>query len=189
MKEKKICELYRSGISMRKIGEVYNSNHKIISRILKQNGIETRKPLNLRGKKKYSNNKDRSYNNMATHLRFDVSSQWLMQFDDFEKLKLLNDAITNRSGRWAEDTKWYKSYIVRFYDDQRFNKIYLGWIKSDFHKYKKPSIDHIIPKAKGGTNSLPNLQFLTWFENRCKNDISQKEWDKMKENIKEYFYG
>lgn len=35
-------------------------------------------------------------------------------------------------------------------------------------KYKKPSVDHIIPKAKGGTNAIENLQFLSWFENRCK---------------------
>lgn len=51
----------------------------------------------------------------------------------------------------------------------------------------KPSLDHITPKAKGGTNELDNLQFLTWFENRCKNDMSQEDWDKMKSNILEYF--
>lgn len=48
-------------------------------------------------------------------------------------------------------------------------------------------IDHIIPKAKGGTNSLDNLQFLSWFENRCKNDMSQEEWKVLKSNIQEYF--
>ena len=48
------------------------------------------------------------------------------------------------------------------------------------------SIDHIIPKAKGGTNLLSNLQFLSWFENRCKNDMTQDEWNTLKLNIKEY---
>ena len=43
-----------------------------------------------------------------------------------------------------------------------------------------------MPKAKGGTNDLENLQFLSWFENRCKNDMTQKEWNILKSNIGEY---
>ena len=39
---------------------------------------------------------------------------------------------------------------------------------------------------KGGTNNINNLQVLTWFENRCKNDMTQKEWDNMKERIGDY---
>lgn len=42
-------------------------------------------------------------------------------------------------------------------------------------------------QVKGGTNALDNLQFLSWFENRCKNDMSQEEWDNLKSNIEEYF--
>lgn len=53
--------------------------------------------------------------------------------------------------------------------------------------YKRPSLDHIVPKAKGGTNDLENLQFLSWFENRCKNDMTQLEWDEIKKNINKYF--
>ena len=149
--------------------------------------IQTRKPLNMRGKKKFECDAERAYNNMATHIRFDVDIEFLMRFKDFEKLKLLNDAITNRSGRWDVDTEWYKEYLDNFYHDESFNKIYNIWVKSDFEKYKKPSIDHIVPKSKGGTNDLNNLQFLSWFENRCKNDMAQGEWDILKLNIGEYF--
>ncbi len=109
------------------------------------------------------------------------------KFLDRTGLKLLNDVITNRSGRWDVSTDWYKRYIERFYNDRQFNNIYAVWINSGKLKYKKPSIDHIIPKAKGGTNSLDNLQFLSWFENRCKNDMWQEEWDVLKSNIQEYF--
>lgn len=182
-----IVELYKKGDSMRSIANKLGTNHKLISRVLKKNGIQTRKPKNLRGVKKFNCDIERSYNNMATHLRFDVSAGWLMQFKDFDKLKLLNDAITNRSGRWEVSTVWYKSYIERFYDDDQFNRIYEIWINSGKEKYKKPSIDHIVPKSKGGTNDIENLQFLSWFENRCKNDMTQTEWNNLKLNIQEYF--
>ena len=179
-------ELYLSGESMRSIAVKLDTNHKLISRILKRNGVTTRAPKNLRGVKKFDCDIKRNYNNMATHLRFNVSIEWLMQFDDFSKLKLLNDVITNRSGRWEVSTEWYKCYIEKFYNNEQFNNIYAAWVDSSKVKYKKPSLDHVTPKAKGGTNSLDNLQFLTWFENRCKNDMTQIEWDNLKLNMKDY---
>lgn len=182
-----VCKMYKDGRSMRQIALEFNTNHKLISRILKGKSIQTRTPKNLRGKKKFDCDNERLYNNMATHLRFDVDYKWLMRFKDFNKLKLLNDAITDRGGRWNVDTEWYKNYIVKFYNDKQFNIIYSKWIDSNYESYKKPSIDHIIPKTKGGTNNLNNLQFLSWFENRCKNDMSQEEWDNLKFNIEEYF--
>lgn len=51
----------------------------------------------------------------------------------------------------------------------------------------QPSIDHINPKANWWDNNLDNLQFLTWFENRCKNDMNQEEWNLLKNNIDKYF--
>ena len=182
-----IVELYKKGNSMRTIAKKMDTNHKVISRVLKENDVQTRKPKNLRGVKKFNCDIERNYNNMATHLRFDVSVEWLMQFTDFNKLKILNDVITNRSGRWEVSSAWYKRYIERFYDDDQFNRIYERWINSGKEKYKKPSLDHIIPKAKGGTNDIENLQFLSWFENRCKNDMSQSDWNELKSKLKEYF--
>lgn len=182
-----IVELYEKGDSMRSIADKLDTNHKLISRILKKSGVQTRKPKNLRGVKKFNCDIERNYNNMVTHLRFDVSVELLMKFNDFDKLKLLNNVITNRSCRWDVSSGWYRSYIERFYDDDQFNRIYEIWISSGKEKYKKPSLDHIVPKSKGGTNDIENLQFLSWFENRCKNDMSQDEWDVLKSNIEEYF--
>lgn len=124
---------------------------------------------------------------MQTHIRFDVSVDWLSQFDDIEKLKVLNRAITNRAdnhmSRFDVSTEWYKEYILKFYYDTQFNRLYSTWLEYDCKPYLKPSLDHIVPRSKGGTNELDNLQFLTWFENRCKNNMSQSEWDDIKTNI------
>jgi hypothetical protein len=129
--------------------------------------------------------KESLYKNMSAHLRFSVSAKWLMQFEDVEKLKFLNRCVTNRSGRYTEGTGWYKAYIQKFYNDPKFNKLYKKWIGTD-DKYLRPTIDHINPKANGGNNDLDNLQFLTWFENRAKNDMPQVEWQRIKKNIKDY---
>lgn len=187
MKESKIIEMYLSGLSMREVANTIGTNHKLISRVLKRNGIETRKPLNNRGDRKFNCKNELRYNNMATHLRFNIDLNWIMSFSDFDKLKLLNDVITNRGGRFDESTDWYIEYINRFYSDDKFNEIYSKWVLSGFDPYKKPSIDHILPRSLGGGNDISNLQFMTWFENRCKNNMTQQQWDVVKLNVKDYF--
>ena len=179
-----VIDMYTKGMSMRKISEYFNTNHKLISRILKRNNIETRKPKNLRGIRKF-NDIDLKYNNMKTHLRFDVELEWLKQFD-FEILKCLNDMIS-KTDRWNETTEWYIEYIEHFSKDSQFLKIYNKYNSNKDDIYLKPSLDHIVPKTKGGTNDIKNLQVLTWFENRCKNNMSLEEWNTMKKRIGEYF--
>jgi len=125
------------------------------------------------------------YKNMSSHIRFDVDAEWLSQFEDIEKLKFLNRCISKRSSRFEVSTEWYKAYILKFYNDRQFNAIYSRWIDSD-NGYLRPTIDHINPRANGGSNEISNLQFLSWFENRAKNDMPQDEWNNLKSNIQDY---
>lgn len=187
MEDSSVIIMYTSGMTMRGIAKQLGTNHKVISKILKDNGILTRQPKNTRSLRKFKCSVDLMYNNMLTHLRFNVTLQWLRKFEDFDKLKLLNEVITNRDNRFNESTEWYINYIEKFYHDYQFNAIYNKWLESEKEKYMKPSVDHINPRTKGGTNDLNNLQFLTWFENRCKNDMTQTEWNNLKSNIEEYF--
>lgn len=163
-----------------------SKEHKAkISKALKgREGVKGREGF-WRGKKM---SKDTLYKNMVTHLRYDVSLDWLMRFEDIEKLKFLNKTITRERDSRHFTTELYVKYIEKFYIDDRFNYIYEVWLASGKEKYLRPSLDHIIPKSKGGSlTDIDNLRFLTWFENRCKNDLSLHEWERIKANVGSYF--
>lgn len=185
LEKEKVCNMYRSGKSMREIAIELNTNHKLISRVLKSQQIETRPPLNLRGKTKYNNAKDRLYGNMLAHLRYNVTIEWLMQFDDIEKLKYLNRSFSR--GRDCDfNTETYMLVIEKFYNDDKFNKLYEKWITTK-DKWIKPSLDHIHPKSKGGTKEgIDNFRFISWLENRAKADIMQEDWNEIKKRIYDY---
>ena len=170
------------------IREFFTEEHK-------KNISKSRKKLKDRGWKPYNtglktmdreNGKEIICKNMKAHLKYDVPLEWLMSFDDIEKLKLLNKSISRKRDNAGFDTDLYIKFIEKFYYDTQFNKVYNLWLKKQ-DRYSKPSLDHIIPKSKGGKlNDLDNLQFITWLENRIKNDLYIDEWNNIKNNIKEY---
>jgi len=203
--ERQICEEYRAGVdSLRDVADRLGTNHKLVGRILRRNNIEIikapPKPMSDITKKKIGEKskgrkttlgkkmpKESIYKNMSAHLRFDVNYKWLMQFEDIEKLKMLNKALSRERDMPNKDTAFYKQFLKKFYYDKQFNFIYDRYIKNGRQKLLRPSLDHIIPKSRGGTNDLDNLQFLSWFENFTKRDMTQDEWENVKLNIGEYF--
>lgn len=205
IEENDIINLYvKEKWTLRRIAKEYKTNHHYIKRILLRNNVEIiqkgrkREPFSDEHKRKMSISqkgkrgvwkgknmpKNAVYLNMLNHIKYNVSLGWLKNFD-IEKLKILNKCIRSRDVNF--DTDDYMEYIDFFYYDYNFNKIYNKWKESDYDIFKKPSLDHILPKKRGGSDSLDNLQFLTWFENKCKGNLTMNEWNKMKNNINEYF--
>lgn len=137
---------------------------------------------------------------LASSQLLDSSDEdWLFKFHniDWDKFSFIHQAIMRTSGNKVTDWKSkqeYKDFLEYWWNDKQFNAVYNFWKQqeklSTFYDFAKPSLDHKIPKSKGGTNSLDNLQFLTVFENLAKRDLTQEEWQKFKEktNSKSDYY-
>lgn len=201
-----VLKAYKPGeTSLRDVAHAVKTDHHRVKRILTAHGVPVvrakRKPFTDAHRQRISDStkgrvcwakgkkmsRDSVLKNMAAHLRFDVDIEWLRQFEDFDRLKFLNRAVTERGSRFQFSTEDYRQYIERFYSCERFMRIYTRWLESGKEFYRTPSLDHIVPVSKGGAKSLENLQFLTWFENRCKNDLPQEDWNLLKLDIESYF--
>jgi len=203
--ESKILSAYKPyETTLREVARMCGTDHHTVKRVLGRNGVvivkgrrgpfteDHRRKISEATKGRAGVNKGKKASrtqliaNMAAHIRFDVSQNWLNNFDDVEKLKLLNSCVTRRGDRFNVNTLWYMEYIEKFYSDYQFNMLYQNWLESGCCKWKRPTVDHIISRAKGGGNEVENLQFLTWLENRAKCDMSQEEWLEVKLNLKDY---
>jgi hypothetical protein len=187
-----------SRYTLRHIADIFNTNHHKVKRILVSNGIEITRRNTLKertaehckklsesckGRSCWAKGKkmstDHCLKNLIGHLKFGISYDDLKIYDDFEKLKFLTRGLSRNLSNII-DEKAYLAYIDKFYNDEQFNVIYLKWIQNDKDKWWRPSLDHKTPKSQKGQFDLTNLQFLTWFENRAKAEMTQEEWDKFK---------
>jgi len=187
------------------IAEKFNTNHHLIRRKLEKEGIKITRRNTLKeftqehknnisrackGREAWSKGKkmtrDFKLKNMKSHLKYDVSLEWLNSFEDIEKLKYLNRSLSRKRDCNGFTTEIYKQFIEKFYNDKKFNTLLEKWRVSR-DKWIKPSLDHIKAKCNGGALLLDNLQFVSWLENRTKVDINQSEWELIKAKINEYF--
>lgn len=127
---------------------------------------------------------------LKTCLVPDLTIEYLRDFEDFEKFLFIHKNI--RRIIRIEDLTFeeYNNYINYYYNDEQFNKVYNFWKSFDklntFYDLAKPSLDHIIPKSKGGNNSIENLHFITLFENLAKRDMTWNEWMDFKKKYNTY---
>lgn len=201
MDEHKIIELYTvKKMTLRMVAEEMSTDHHRIKRILVKNGVKItqkgriRKPFTAehrakiskaaKGRKPWSKGKKMTkgcvLKNMVAHIKYDVDLEFYQQFDDVEKVKCLNKMLTRHRVSKYFDTKKYKAFMMKFYNDEQFNTVYQKWVDSNRDRWARPSLDHIQPISKGGGYELSNLQVLTWFENRAKCDMTNDEWQEFK---------
>lgn len=120
--------------------------------------------------------------------REDLTEEHLKPFQkNFEKFLLVHKLLTSSTDKYYTTCpiEEYVNALNIIYKDSQFNAIYDFWLKSErvnaFYDWAKPSLDHIIPKSKGGTHKIDNLQILTVFENLAKRDLSMQEWNEFKQ--------
>jgi 5-methylcytosine-specific restriction endonuclease McrA len=101
-----------------------------------------------------------------------------LKFSELSEKNLLSVfKIIQPKGDWKRHEK--------FYYDEKFNEYYAKWLETN-DNWIKPSLDHVVPISKGGNSELSNFQYLTWFANHAKINMSHQEWNGIKSNINDY---
>lgn len=132
---------------------------------------------------------------MIKHFRFVditiINFEYINQFDNLEKLKMINklfrDFLKNYQLNTSKshNTKIYIEFINKFYNDKTFCYLFSEYQKSH-DIFIRPSLDHIYPISLGGKSTLDNVRIISWFENRCKNNLVLSDWEYIKKNIHYY---
>ncbi len=111
-----------------------------------------------------------------TEVQLNMAAGTLNEFRfDYDKFDKVRDCLKG-SRVWNENT--YEK-LKHFYYDEGFNFIYNRWL-NDKCLELQPSLDHMVPNSRGGTDSINNLITMTFTENWTKSDMPFDEWIKFK---------
>lgn len=122
--------------------------------------------------------------------RKDIREEFINKYsNNFETFLFIHKLLMTSTDKYYQTCpiEEYENAVEQIYNDNQFNAVYKFWQKhknenNTFYDWAKPSIDHIVPKSKGGDNKISNLQILTVFENLSKRDLTQVEWIEFKKN-------
>ena len=197
MDENKIVSMYQDGgYTLRHLADIFGTNHHRIKRILVAHGVKITRRNTLKefseehrrkisesckGRKVWSEGKamteEFKRKNMKAKLKTEID---LDKYPDYEKLYLLTSILSKRKEHIGYDDLIRELFLDKFYFDANFNSIFDKWKSVGENKWYRPTLDHKVSQANGGTWDLENLQFLTWFENRAKAEMNQDEWEEFK---------
>jgi hypothetical protein len=81
--------------------------------------------------------------------------------------------ITNLYNKLKERNQvdFSRDFLQEFARCKKFERLYSEWVKSNYNKQFKPSIDRISNKKH---YSQDNIQWLTWAENRYKQSMERR---------------
>lgn len=134
--------------------------------------------------------------NLDRQRRRRASSSLIEKTERFKRPSVIN--VTNTST--SSPVKLSKQMVTNFsregqYSDQEFTYedvmeregvspvCYLTGDSIDFHDPSSYSFDHIVPRSRGGNNSLSNLGLTTKIANRMKSDMLLEEFLEMCEKV------
>jgi hypothetical protein len=195
--EREVLRLYKDeDLTLREVARRLKTSHHRIRRILGIHGVGVTRKNKLRvfteehrrkigqaskGRRPWSMglkmSEESKRKNMRAKLKTEID---LSRYPDFERLKLLTRLTARHRAHLGLSDEARRAFLDRFYFDEQFNRVYDAWLASGKSKWFHPSLDHIDPKANGGTFDLSNLRFITWFENRAKADMTLEQWERFK---------
>lgn len=181
--------------TLRQIGKHFNVNHHKVRSILGEQGVKITRRNRLyefsdehrrkiskasKGRPGVWKGKTLSRDHRIKNITARLSDIDVTPYKDLDRFVFLSALYSKRKPYYEAAKVSRQMFLEKFYYDAVFNKLYDLWTLAEKCKWHRPTLDHKTPISKGGGWTLDNLQIMTWFENRAKADMTQREWEQFR---------